>query len=61
MKQTLGLNLTSREASLFLYFCEIIIKHQNLTPNGFKGLITHVGTILDSHLTRKHKLKNIEF
>ena len=37
--------------TLFI-FLGIIIKHQNLTPNGFKGLITHVGTILGSHVAR---------
>ena len=33
--------------TLFI-FLRIFIKHQNPTPNGFKGLITHVGTILGS-------------
>jgi hypothetical protein len=31
-------------------FLRIIMKPQNPTPNGFKGLITPVGTILGSHM-----------
>ena len=35
--------------TLFI-FLRIIINHQNPTPNGFEGLIAHVGTILGSHI-----------
>ena len=36
---------------MLLIFLRIIVKHQNPTPNGFEGLIAHVGTILGSHMT----------
>ena len=33
----------------------MIIKHQNLTPNGFEELITHVGTVLGSQPQSKEQ------